>query len=162
MSSKIKDEGMTPISDPCWSPELAVAEQAHCFHSDKGQSDIESKLSPQGVTLVPAVIGLMAVSPDIKADLENPVTAEEKEVKMDTSISASEDVKSTCDPQENLTVANFDGPMHVDSELTKNPVMEEAIHEEEHKRRQALSNHFYFYFFLLNYVSVRVQRYALH
>lgn len=135
MSSKIKDEGTTPISDPCWSPELAVAEQAHCFHSDKGQSDIESKLSPQGVTLVPAVIGLMAVSPDIKADLENPVTAEEKELRMDTSISASEDVKSTYDPQENLTVANFDGPMHVDSELTKNPVMEEAIHEEEHKRR---------------------------
>lgn len=134
MSSKTKDEG-PPISDPCWSPELAVAEQTHCFYSDKGQSDIESKLSPQGGTLVPAVIGLMAASPDIKADLENPVTAEEIELRLDTSVSASEEVKSTCDPQENLTVANFDGPMHVDSELTENPVMEEAIHEEEHKRR---------------------------
>lgn len=137
MSSKTNDEEPTPISDLCWSPELAVAEQALCFHPDKGQSDMELKVSPRGVTLVPAVIGLMAASPDIKADSENPATAKEKELRMDTSSSASEEIKSTCDPQENLTVAKFYGPMHVDSELTENLVMEETVHEEEHKRRQS-------------------------
>ena len=65
MSSKTKEEGPMPISDLCWSPELAVGEQDLCFHSNKGLSNMDLKVSPQGVTLVPTVIGLMV---DTKAD----------------------------------------------------------------------------------------------
>ena len=104
MSSKTKEEGPTPISDLCWSPELAVGEQALCFHSNKGLSDMDSKVSPQGVTLVPTVIGLMA---NTKADSENHSTTEEKELRIDTSISAIEEIKSTYDRQENHTVKNL-------------------------------------------------------
>ena len=50
-------------------------------------------------------------------------------------------------------VSNFDAPMHVDNELTENLIMEEVVHEEEHKRPQVMSNHFYFYFlFFFNYL----------
>ena len=65
MSSKTKEEGPTPISYLCWSPELDVGEQDICFHSNKGLSDMGSKVSPQGVTLVPTVIGFVV---DTKAD----------------------------------------------------------------------------------------------
>ena len=108
---------------------------------------MDLKVIPQGVTLVPTVIGLMA---DTKSDSKNHSTSEEKELRIDTIISALEEIKSTSDPQENHTVANFNGPMHVDSELTKNLVMEEVVHEEEHKKRQVLSNHIYFLFFSFN------------
>ena len=147
ISSKTKEEGPTPISDLCWSPKLAVGEQYICFHSNKGLSDMDLKVSPQGVTLVPTMIGLMA---DTKADSENNSTTKEKKLKIDTTSSATEEIKSTSDPQENHTVANFNGPMHVDSEITKNLVMEEAVHVEEHKKRQVLSNHFSFLFFSFN------------
>ena len=146
MSSKTKEEGPTPISDLCWSPKLAVGEKDLCFHSNKGLSDMDSKVSPQGLTLVPTVIGLMD---NTKADSENHSTAEEKELRIDTSSSATHEIKRTSDPQENHTVANFNGPMHVDSELTENLVMEEVVHEEEHKKRQVL-NHFLFLFFSFN------------
>ena len=108
---------------------------------------MDSKVSPQGVTLVPIVIGLMA---NTKDDSENHSTVEEKELRIDTSSSTTEEIKSTFDPQENHTVANFNGPMHVDSELTENLVMEEVVHEEEHKKRQVLFNHFSFLFFSFN------------
>ena len=147
MSSKTKEEGPMLISDLCWSPELAVGEKYLYVHSNKGLSDMEPKISPQGVTLVPIVIGLMA---NTKYDSENHPTVEEKELRIDTSSSATEEIKRTFDPQENHTVANFNGPMHVDSELTENLVMEEAVHEEEHKKRQVLSNNFSFLFFYFN------------
>ena len=75
MSSKTKEEGPTPLSDLWWSPELAVGEKALCFQSNKVLSDMDSKVSPQGVTLVPTVIGLMA---DTKTDSEDHLIAKEK------------------------------------------------------------------------------------
>ena len=144
MSSKTKEEGPTPISDLCWSPKMVASEQALCFHSNKGLLDMDLKVSPQGVTLVPIVIGLMA---NTKDDSENHSTAEEKELRIDNNSSTIEEIKSTSDPQENHTVANFNGPIHVDSELTENLVMEEFVHEEEHKKRKVLSNHFAILFF---------------
>ena len=147
MSSKTKEERPTPISYLCWSPKLAVGEQDFCFHSNKGLSDMDSKVNPQGATLIPTMIGLMA---NTKANSENHSTAEEKELRIDTSSFSTDDIKSTFDPQENHTVANFNGPMHVDSGLTENLVMEEVVHEEEHKKRQVLSNHFSFLFFSFN------------
>ena len=108
---------------------------------------MDLKVSPQGVTLVPTVIGLMA---NTKYDSEDHSTTKEKELRIDTSIFAIEEIKSASDPQENHIVANFNGPMHVDSELTKKLVMEEAVHEEENKKKQVLSNHFSFLFFSFN------------
>ena len=105
---------------------------------------MDLKVIPQGVTLVPTAVGLMA---DTKPDSENHSISQEKELRIDTSSSAIDEIKSTSYPQENHTVANCNGPMPVDSELTENLVMEEAIHEEEHKKRQVLSNHFSFLFF---------------
>ena len=101
---------------------------------------------------------------DTKADSKNHSTAEEKELRIDTDSSATKEIKSTSDPQENHTVANFNGPMHVDIELIENLVMEEVVHEEEHKKRQVLSNHFSFLFFsfLLTKFSVMFQRYSLY
>ena len=63
-----------------------------------------SKVSPQGVTLVPIVIGLMA---DTKHDSENHPTIKEKDLRIHTSISAIEDIKSTYDRQENHTIKNL-------------------------------------------------------
>ena len=65
---------------------------------------MESKVSPQGVTLVPIVIGLMA---DTKHDSENHPTVKEKELRIHTSISAIEEIKSTYDRQENHIVKNL-------------------------------------------------------
>ena len=65
---------------------------------------MDSKVSPQGVRLVPTVIGLMA---DTKADSKNHSTAEEKELRIDTGNSATKEIKSTSDPQENHTVTNL-------------------------------------------------------
>ena len=65
---------------------------------------MESKVSPQGVTLVPIVIGLMA---NTKNDSKNHPIVEEKELRIDTSSSAIEDIKITPDRQENHTVANL-------------------------------------------------------
>ena len=96
MRSKTKEQRTTPISYLFWSPKLAIGEQDLCFHSNKCLSDMDSKVSPQGVTLVPTVIGLMV---DTKADSENHSTAEEKELRIDTSSSAIEEIKSTSDPQ---------------------------------------------------------------
>ena len=95
MISKTKEEGPTPISDLFQSPELAIGEQDLYFYSNKGLLDMDSKVSPQGVTLVPTVIGFMA---DTKAYSENHSTAEEKELRIDTSSFATEDIKSTSDP----------------------------------------------------------------
>ena len=65
---------------------------------------MESKVIPQGVTLVPIVIGLMA---DTKHDSENHPTVKEKELRVHTSISTIEEIKRTSDPQENCIVANL-------------------------------------------------------
>ena len=56
---------------------------------------MESKVSPQGVTLVPIVIGLMA---NTKDDSENHSTTEEKELRIDTTSYAIEEIKNTSDP----------------------------------------------------------------
>ena len=117
---------------------------------------MESKVSPQGVTLVPTVIGLMA---DTKADSNNHSTTEEKELRIDTSNSATEEIKSTYDQQENHTVENLMFQFHMGSELIENLVMEEVVHEEEHKKKQVLSNHVSF---LLTKFLVMFQRYDLY
>ena len=65
---------------------------------------MESKVSPQGVTLVPIVIGLMA---DTKHDSENHPTVKEKELRIRTSIFAIEEIKRTYDRQENHIVKNL-------------------------------------------------------
>ena len=104
MSSKTKEEGPMPISDLCCSLKLDVGEQALYFHSNKVLSDMDLKVSPQGVTLAPIVIGLMD---DTKVDSENHLTIEEKELRIDTSSSATKEIKSTYDRQENHIVANL-------------------------------------------------------
>ena len=50
------------------------------------------------------MIGLMA---DTKADSENHSTAKEKELRIETDSSATKEIKSTSDQQENHTVTNL-------------------------------------------------------
>ena len=94
--------------------------------SNKGLSGMDLKVSPQGLELFPPMIGLIV---DTKANSENHATTEEKELRIDTDSSTSEETKKTSDPQENLIVINFDGSMHLDNELIGNLVMEEIVHE---------------------------------
>ncbi|KAH9307635.1 hypothetical protein KI387_035546 [Taxus chinensis] len=132
ISLKTQDEELPSVLGPCSS-----ADPTLCPHSEKGQSQMESKASPKGGTLVTPVIGLMAASPNVKIKSENPVDLEAKIKITEGSSPPSMNIRSTTHPSEVLAISNLAVPVNV---VNKDTDLAENLHKREAKQNPELGN----------------------